>query len=97
MQSVNPATGESIQHYNEHTLEAARKMARRAHDVAESWARTSLQDRAALLLRLERSLLDSRDDLADLMAREMGKPIAEGRGEIEKCAKLCRYYAERGP
>lgn len=97
MQSINPATGEPLQHYNEHTLGAAREMAARARVTAEAWSRTSLAERADRLLRLERSLLEATDDLAYLMAREMGKPVREGRAEIEKCAKLCRYYAEQGP
>lgn len=96
MQSINPATGEPIQHYNEHTLEAARKLAARAFLASEDWRQTPLRERGAPLLRLERALIEGRDELADLMAREMGKPVREGRSEIEKCAKLCSYYAERG-
>ncbi len=97
MQSINPATSEPIQHYDEHTLDAARDIAARARDVADEWRQLGLGERAALLLRLERVLLDHTSDWAYLMAREMGKPIREGRSEVEKCATLCRYYADRGP
>jgi len=97
MKSINPATGELIQHYNAHTLDAARRVAGRAQSVAERWRETPVTERARLLLGLESSLLSGRNELAELMAREMGKPIREGQSEIEKCAKLCSYYAERGP
>src|SRR5690606_33504119 len=45
----------------------------------------------------ERTLLDGRTAFADLMAREMGKPVMEGQSEMEKCARVCAYYAKHGP
>lgn len=97
MQSIDPTTGELVQHYHEHTLEAARSIAQKACVAADEWHRVPVDERADSLRRLERILLDDRSELAELMAREMGKPVAEGSAEIEKCAKLCGYYAERGP
>lgn len=46
------------------------------------------------MLRAAALLEASRDELAVLMADEMGKPVAQGRGEVDKCAWVCRHYAE---
>jgi succinate-semialdehyde dehydrogenase/glutarate-semialdehyde dehydrogenase len=59
-----------------------------------AWAKTGIGDRAGLMQRAGALLLERKDDLARTMAFEMGKPLAEGRAEIEKCASVCRYYAE---
>ncbi|MCW1913139.1 NAD-dependent succinate-semialdehyde dehydrogenase [Luteolibacter sp. GHJ8] len=56
----------------------------------------SYQDRAAGLQRLADLLEARQDELARLMAEEMGKPVKQGRAEAVKCASACRYYAEHG-
>lgn len=53
-------------------------------------------ERAAALRRAASFLEESAGDFSSLMAREMGKPVAQGRAEAEKCAKVCRYYADHG-
>jgi succinate-semialdehyde dehydrogenase/glutarate-semialdehyde dehydrogenase len=52
--------------------------------------------RAAGLMEAARLLERRQDELAVLMAREMGKPVTQGRLEVVKCAAVCRHYAERG-
>ena len=47
-----------------------------------------------MTIRLADLLERDREKLATLMAHEMGKPIVQGRAEIDKCAWACRYYAE---
>ena len=49
-----------------------------------------------MLRRVADRLDDRTDELAELMALEMGKPVVGGRGEVEKCAWVCRYYADHG-
>jgi succinate-semialdehyde dehydrogenase/glutarate-semialdehyde dehydrogenase len=61
-----------------------------AYDVLRS---LSFGDRAAGLRRAADLLEQSSGDFARLMAEEMGKPVAQGKMEVEKCAKVCRYYA----
>ncbi|QJE96400.1 NAD-dependent succinate-semialdehyde dehydrogenase [Luteolibacter luteus] len=56
----------------------------------------SFEERAAGLRRAADLLEERKDEFARLMAEEMGKPVAQGRAEVEKCAKVCRYYAEHG-
>lgn len=65
--------------------------------VQEQWAQRAMADRVALLRRLALILREEADRWADLMAEEMGKPLAQGRAEVEKCAWVCDFYAEAGP
>jgi succinate-semialdehyde dehydrogenase / glutarate-semialdehyde dehydrogenase len=94
--TINPATGEVLAVYesmNQAEVEAAIGAAQTAF---ESWRETELDDRADLLRALSARLGEGRDELAWLMTREMGKPLAEAKAEIEKCAWVCDYYADHG-
>jgi succinate-semialdehyde dehydrogenase/glutarate-semialdehyde dehydrogenase len=53
-------------------------------------------ERSAALLRAAELLAVRQEELAHLMALEMGKPLAQGRAEIEKCGRVCRHFAENG-
>jgi succinate-semialdehyde dehydrogenase/glutarate-semialdehyde dehydrogenase len=59
----------------------------------EEWRRTPFAARAVVLQRAARLLRERRDGLARLMALEMGKPLAQGRAEADKCAWVCEHYA----
>ena len=56
--------------------------------------RKSFNERAGLLKRSAQVLRDNSDRYAALMTQEMGKPIKDGRAEIQKCALVCDYYAD---
>ncbi|MBT8166288.1 MAG: aldehyde dehydrogenase family protein, partial [Acidimicrobiia bacterium] len=93
MQSINPATGELIAVYPDHTpaeVDAALELATGAFT---DWRRTSFADRSAHMSALAELLDEHTEDWARLMTLETGKPIAEARAEIEKCAWVSRYYA----
>jgi succinate-semialdehyde dehydrogenase/glutarate-semialdehyde dehydrogenase len=60
----------------------------------ENWRALSFERRSAPMLAAADALERQAGELARLMAREMGKPLAEGRAEAKKCALACRYYAE---
>lgn len=94
MKSINPATGETIADYEEHSSGQVSEIVDRAHDRFVEWRSTSFDERAKLLRKAAEELENRKEDLARLMAEEMGKPMAGGRGEVEKCAWVCRYYAE---
>ncbi len=97
MQAINPATGEVIATYQQHTAgEVGRKIDTAGRAFA-GWSATGIDERAALLPRLATVLEAGKERYARLMTAEMGKPIREARAEIEKCAWACRYYAEHGP
>ncbi|NWB95363.1 aldehyde dehydrogenase family protein [Pseudomonas gingeri] len=95
--SINPANGEQIGHYpfeSESALDAALSQAAAGFSL---WRRTPLEQRSQALIALARALRDNATKMAEMITLEMGKPIAQARGEIEKCAQLCVWYAENGP
>ncbi len=94
MQSISPTTGEVIATYEETAPAEVASAVETAALLQEAWETTSLPHRAERMLRLANTLEERRDELAGLMATEMGKPIAQGRAEADKCAWACRYYAQ---
>jgi succinate-semialdehyde dehydrogenase/glutarate-semialdehyde dehydrogenase len=66
----------------------------RAHEAFLGWRRTRLDERAALMRRAARELREHATAQTQLMALEMGKPIVDGRAEVDKCAWVCDYYAD---
>ena len=94
LEAVNPATGETIKIYQEMTPAQIHDTIEWADEAFRGWRKTGFAERAALIKKAARILLDDKEDYATLMTREMGKPITESRAEIEKCAWVCEYYAD---
>ena len=92
--STNPATGETVETYEEHTAEQVAALVAETHDRHVEWRRTGFAHRADVLRAVADQLDRRTDELAELMAVEMGKPLAGGRSEAQKCAWVCRYYAD---
>lgn len=92
--TVNPATGKRGKSYTLHTAEQTADIINAAHKAWLSWKNTSFEQRSTLLVKLAGVLHARKDELATLMAHEMGKPVTQGKAEIEKCAAVCEYYAE---
>jgi succinate-semialdehyde dehydrogenase/glutarate-semialdehyde dehydrogenase len=93
MESVNPATGETLDHCEEDSAEEVKEALGRAADTFEEWRRRDFRERRRLVEAAD--LLRERiDEYAQLMSEEMGKPVAQARSEVEKCAWVCDYYAE---
>ena len=94
LQSINPTDGRLIHEYPEATPEEVASALAAARRAFESWRRTTFAERASALRRAGALLREGRDGLARLMALEMGKPVAQGRAEADKCAWVCEHYAE---
>ncbi len=95
LRSVNPATEEVVRTYDtmsDGELDGAIRGAHRAH---QRWKRTDFEDRAEPLFEAAERLREDAGDLAEIMAREMGKPLSQGQSEAEKCGWVCEYYADR--
>ncbi|MDZ7280113.1 aldehyde dehydrogenase family protein [Pantoea eucrina] len=95
--SRNPTTGDIIATYpllNEHQLETALQQSTDAFAV---WRNTPLEKRVHVLRQLGEQLRQRQDELAKMATLEMGKPLAQSRAEVLKCASLCDWYAEHGP
>ena len=95
--SINPTTGEQISHYPFESDSALQAALSRAAGGFRVWRKTAVAQRSQLLIALAQALRNSADTMATMITLEMGKPISQARGEIEKCAQLCEWYAEHGP
>jgi len=95
-QSVNPATGEVLETFEETAPAAIDDILERADVASREWRRRPVTERAERLRGAGRVLRERKDEYARTMALEMGKPLAQGVGEAEKCAWVCDFYAEHG-
>ena len=95
-ESINPTTGETIKGYPEMSPGETGIIIEKTHDAFRQWRKTAFGERAGLMKKAAQILRDRSNDYAVLMAKEMGKPIKQGRAEAEKCAWVCDYYAENG-
>jgi len=95
--SINPATGIEIQVYPRHSQSEIQLILDQSIEAQKDWKATDLSLRLPCLERMARTLRDRSKELAVLMSQEMGKPLTQSLGEIEKCASLCEYYFESAP
>lgn len=95
--SINPANGEQIGRYPFESDAALQIALSRASAGFNVWRGTPVAQRAQRLITLSNVLRNHAEVMANMITLEMGKPISQARGEIEKCAQLCEWYAEHGP
>ncbi len=92
----NPATGETIAHVADLGVAAMREAIDAAYLAQKPWAAKTAKERCAVLLKWQALMLESIDDLARILTAEMGKPLAEARGEIAYGASFIQWFAEEG-
>jgi succinate-semialdehyde dehydrogenase/glutarate-semialdehyde dehydrogenase len=92
--SINPATGETIKTFEAFNAAAIEHKLQRAADTFHVYRRTPFAEREQWMRRAAEILESEKNNFARLMTTEMGKPIKAAVGEAEKCAWVCRYYAE---
>ena len=97
MRSFNPATDRLLGTFALHSAEEVTQRLQRAAMAQRAWAGTSALQRVPLLLRTAEVLRARQSTLASLVTCEMGKPLRESLGEIEKCAWNVAFYAKEGP
>ena len=90
----DPATGDLVAQVALSDATGARAAIEAADEAFGDWAGMLPQDRATLLHRWHELILDAKEDLAQIMVAEQGKPISEARGEIDYAASFVRFYAE---
>ena len=91
---VNPATGETLAEYDTLTDAGVQDAIASAHEAYRAWSRTAPADRAAALRRVAELHRERRDELAAIIVREMGKPLAAAEGEVDFAADITEYYAD---
>jgi succinate-semialdehyde dehydrogenase/glutarate-semialdehyde dehydrogenase len=94
--TVNPATGGKLESYDYATDKSLEQTLARAIEGFSEWRRTDMERRRNLLNGVANVLREDKVSCARQMVREMGKPIAQARSEVEKCAWVCEYFAENG-
>jgi len=92
--TINPATGETLKIFAELTNEQIETKLQLAAAVFKTQRQASFADRARSMTRAAEILENEKQQFGKLMTIEMGKPIKAAIGEAEKCAWVCRYYAE---
>ncbi len=92
---VNPATGETVATYPTISDEELKAAIGRADDAHRQWnASSTVQERAALIRRVAELHTEKRQHLAEIIVREMGKPIEQALGEVDFSAAIYEYYAD---
>jgi succinate-semialdehyde dehydrogenase/glutarate-semialdehyde dehydrogenase len=93
---VNPATGETVAEYPTISDEQLTDAIARANGAHRQWSASSTVDeRAALIRRVGELHVEQRQALAEIIVREMGKPIEQALGEVDFAAAIYGYYADR--
>jgi succinate-semialdehyde dehydrogenase/glutarate-semialdehyde dehydrogenase len=85
MQVINPATGDHIESYEEHTAQDAMDALGRATEAFSDWKARELRERETLIQNAADVLRENKREYAEIITQEMGKPISQSVGEIEKC------------
>jgi succinate-semialdehyde dehydrogenase/glutarate-semialdehyde dehydrogenase len=94
LESINPTNGELISTFSSLDPDQVDRILQSVSSTFQEWQETRFEERKQLMHRASEVLLQNREGYAELMATEMGKPIAAGRAEVQKCAWVCEYYAE---
>ncbi|WP_189763201.1 NAD-dependent succinate-semialdehyde dehydrogenase [Streptomyces xanthochromogenes] len=95
--TVNPATGETVAEFDAIEGEEVDARLEAANRAFDAWRRRPIEERAAVVGRAGALMRERKEELAQLITLEMGKLIAEARGEVDLAASILEYYAEKGP
>ena len=93
-ETENPATGQKGRVYEGRTKAEVRDIVVAVDRAFKKWRRRSYSERATIMKKAAAVLRRKKDEFAGLMMEEMGKPISDGRAEVEKCATACDYFAD---
>jgi succinate-semialdehyde dehydrogenase / glutarate-semialdehyde dehydrogenase len=92
---TNPATGETLRTFDTISDEDLKAAIGRAHEARQGWGRdTSVEERAQVVARVAELHTSRRQELAEIITREMGKPIEQALGEVDFSAAIYQYYAD---
>lgn len=97
LKSINPYNGEELASYPVLTEKERQEKVAQSYAAFQVHRNSTWAERSLALRSLAQILEEDAGNHAPLLSREMGKPLAEAKAELQKCAWLCRYYAEKGP
>lgn len=90
----NPATGEEVFEMDHGTKEDVQDAIDAADDAFKTWSKTSALERANILLEIYQRMEERKEELAQVITKEMGKPINDARGEAQSAIDYFRWFAE---
>lgn len=93
LKSINPYTNEVIDEFEELSDKQIEDALLKSEEAFNEWKRTTFEYRKKLMLEVASLLTESADQLGKTITEEMGKPITESKAEVEKCAWVCKHYA----
>jgi len=95
--TVNPATDQRLSTYSHIDWKTAVEILEKSHAAFLNWRGKTHEQRAPYLLDIAKALRENSNALADLMTRETGKLLRDGKTEVELCAQIFEYTANNGP
>jgi succinate-semialdehyde dehydrogenase / glutarate-semialdehyde dehydrogenase len=95
IRSIDPWTGELLKEFSPHSPQEIETFLSLAEATFSSWKELPQAEKTILMRRVSALLLERKEPLARLISQEVGKVIQESRAEIEKCAWVCDFYAEK--
>ncbi len=96
LKSINPVNSDVVGVYPQLTDNEINEIITDVENEFHSWRKIPINERSGYFKYLSEAIQIRKDEFARLMALEMGKPLSQGIGEIEKCAWVCDYYADNG-
>ena len=92
--SINPYNGQEVGSYKALTSTELLGKLDKSNEAFNSWKQVPLAERVALMRKAATVLRENTSEYARMITLEMGKPLAEAKAEVTKCAWVCDYYAE---
>ena len=92
--SINPYNNQVIQSFDLYSDSDVSSILTEADNTYQTYKKTSFEERAILMNRAADILDQNRNRYAETMTLEMGKPLHSALAEVDKCAWVCRYYAD---
>ncbi len=91
--TIDPYNNTELKEYHLHSKKDIDRILKTSNDRQKEWKKVSIKKRCELILNLAQVLEENKNEYAELMTLEMGKPIKQSIAEIEKCETLCDFYA----
>lgn len=95
--TVNPATGETLKEFPLATASEVEAALAASQQAFQAWRAAPVEARTKVIARVAELYRERQDELARLIATEMGKPVTQARGEVQLVADIYDYYATEGP
>ena len=95
--TVNPATGETLEEFPTLDSQGVEDALARSHAAFSTWRAVSPAERSAVLSKVAAAYGERQDELAQLIALEMGKPVRQAVGEVQLSGAIYQWYADHGP